>query len=518
MKLTENLEKIRAANREYCRLGKIVATLQWDMETYMPPEGIKERSEQLALIEGLAHARLADPENGRLLAELGSTEEEPGGDEELPARDRDFVRVLRRNYDRAILLPAEFVGEAAKARGFSQAAWAAARKANDFKAFLPHLRTMIDTERKRAAYWGFGSEGKSLYDGLLDMYEPGMGVAQITPLFAVLRERLSALVKEIGKRERPDTSFLDREFPVEKQREFSDSVLDAIMFSTKRGRLDLSAHPFTISLGPDDVRITTRYFPKNLLSGLFSVIHEAGHAIYEMGFPEELRGTSLADGASMGIHESQSRLWENVIGRGLPFWKNKFPGLKSAFPEQLGKVELPEFYRAVNEVKPSLIRVDADEVSYGLHVILRFELEQGMISGEIDPEKLPEIWREKMREYFGIEIDPAGPRSDADGVLQDVHWSMGAFGYFPSYLLGNLYGLHFWRRIREDIPDFDTRIIQGDFGPLRSWIDDNICRWGARLEPARLLHEVCGLELRAEPFLEYVEAKYRDLYGIPAGV
>ncbi|MCL2558193.1 MAG: carboxypeptidase M32 [Treponema sp.] len=511
MKTTETLEKIRAADREQCRLGKIGAALHWDMETYMPPEGVHERAEQLALLESLAHAKLTAPEMGRWLSELGSSWENPAGDESLAARDRDLLRAIRRAYDRAVKLPADFVSESAKARGLSQPAWAQARKDNDFAAFLPHLKIMIENARKTAQYWGFGSGGKTLYDGLIDIYEPGMTVATITPLFAVLRDRLSALVKEIGRREPPDASFFARDFPVEKQREFAGKLLEHIGFETGRGRLDSSAHPFATSLGPNDVRITTRYFADNFLSGVFSIIHESGHAMYEMGFPAELHGTSLAEAASMGIHESQSRLWENVVGRSLPFLEGFFPKMKAFFPEQFGGVGLPALYRAVNQVKPSLIRVDADEVSYGLHVILRFELEQALISGELAPEKLPAVWREKTKEYFGIDVDPAGPRSDADGVLQDIHWSMGAFGYFPSYVLGNLYGLHFWNKIRRDIPEVDAHIAAGDFSALKAWLGENVHAHGCRLEPAQLLEKATGEKLRTEPFLQYIEEKYKDM-------
>jgi carboxypeptidase Taq len=340
-----------------------------------------------------------------------------------------------------------------------------------------------------------------------------MGQAEIGALFATLRERLSALLRKIQGCAPPDTSFLKQPFPIERQAAFNQKVMDYIGFDCQRGRLDTSAHPFTTTLGSNDIRITTRYFPDNLLSGLFSVIHESGHALYEMGFPAELRGTCLADGASMAIHESQSRFWENVIGRSRHFWEGLFPLLREFFPRQLVGLSPGQFYNAVNEVKPSLIRVDADEVSYSLHIILRFELEQLLISGALEPEMLPAVWREKTREYLGLEIDPSGPRSDADGVLQDVHWSMGSFGYFPSYVLGNLYGLQFTQKLRQDIPDFADLVAAGKFGPCREWLQNTIYCWGCRLEPAELLHKVTGEKLRVEPFLEYIEGKYGELYN-----
>jgi len=509
MRFSDNLEKIHSLDREQRQLEKVVSVLHWDMETNLPQQGVDERAEQLALLQGIAHRRLTEPETGRLLEELGSTTENPYGDGKLPELERDFLRVMRRRYDKAVKLPPDFVSESARAEGLSQAAWAGARINNDFATFLPHLETMIGIARKKSEYWGFGNgSGTGLYDGLLDIYEPGMGTAEIGTLFTVLRERLSVLLRKIQSRGPQDTSFLKQDFSVRNQKVFCQKLLVHLGFDHQRGRMDISTHPFATTLGSNDVRITTRYFRDNLPSSLFSVIHESGHALYEMGFPQELQGSCLADGASMAIHESQSRMWENVIGRSLPFWEGLYPQLKNSFPEQLAGVNAERFYRAVNEVKPSLIRVDADEVSYSLHIILRFELEQGLISGELAPERLPEVWREKTKEYLGIDVDPADPCCDADGVLQDVHWPMGAFGYFPSYALGNLYGLQFFRKLKSDVPGIEGLIAGGQFSPIKDWLRDNIYAWGCRLEPAQLLKKVAGEKLRVEPFLEYIEEKY----------
>jgi carboxypeptidase Taq len=510
-KSEEILARLHARDRECFHLEKAVAVLHWDQETYLPPQGVEERSEQLALLEEIVHQRLTEPETGRLLAELGSTEDNPRGDEGLAEIERDFLRVMRRKYDRAIKLPADFVAAAARAEGLSQPAWAQARKDNDFAAFLPHLKAMIDFARKKAEFWGFGDTGdraQRLYDGLLDTYEPGMSAAGIDAVFTPLRERLVSLLKKIKLCPPPDTGFLNQCFDPEKQVQFNQRLMDHLGFDRRRGRLDTSAHPFTTTLGPHDVRITTRYFPGNVLSSVFSVIHESGHAFYEMGFAPELRETCLADGASMAFHESQSRFWENVVGRSRPFWEGFFPALRDAFPGQLGGVRAEAFYRAVNQVRPSLIRVDADEVSYALHIILRFELEKRLISGELEAEKLPAVWRDYSREYLGIESE-----TDADGVLQDVHWSMGSFGYFPSYALGNLYGLQILRKIKSDMPDFEHTIALGTFDTLRSWLNDHIYCWGCRLEPAELLRKITGEKLSVLPFLEYIEEKYTKLYG-----
>jgi carboxypeptidase Taq len=347
-----------------------------------------------------------------------------------------------------------------------------------------------------------------LYDGLLDIYEPGMSTVEIDAVFTPLRERLLSLLKKIKLCPSPDTGFLNQLFDPEKQVRFNQRLMDYLGFDRSRGRLDASAHPFTTTLGPCDVRITTRYFPDNLLSSIFSVIHESGHAFYEMGFAPELQGGCLADGASMAFHESQSRFWENVVGRSRAFWEGFFPALQDAFPGQLDRVSTEAFYRAVNQVKPSLIRVDADEVSYALHIILRFELEKRLISGELEAERLPAAWRDYSREYIGVESE-----NDADGVLQDVHWSMGSFGYFPSYALGNLYGLQILRKIKSDIPGFENTVKQGKFAPLRDWLNDNIYCWGCRLEPVELLRKITGEKLSVIPFVEYIEEKYTELYG-----
>jgi carboxypeptidase Taq len=502
---SELLEKLHAIDRESLYLERAASVLHWDQETYLPEKGVQERSEQLALLEGIAHEKFTSPETGRLLSELGSSTENPSGDEKLPELERDFLKVLRQDYDRAVKLPVEFVSDAARAEGLSQAAWVSAKRDNNFSAFLPHLIKMIDFSRRRAIYWGYKDNP---YDGLLDIYEKGMGVKAISEVFTPLGKRLGELLEKISSRPRPDNSFLDQEFDVEKQASFSSDILKRLGFDKSRGRLDISAHPFTTTLGSDDTRITTRYLERQVQSGIFSTIHEAGHAFYEMGFPEELRPSSLADGASMGIHESQSRLWENVIGRSRAFWEVMYPVLRSYFPGPLSPFSADDFYKAINLVEPSLIRIEADEVTYSLHIIVRFEIERELFHGMLDPAKLPDFWREKMKELLGVQ-----PETDAEGVLQDVHWSMGSFGYFPSYALGNLYGLQFWEKLRSEIPDVELQIAQGNFAPIRDWLKETIYVWGCRKEPSELLKIVTGKSLSAEPFLAYVESKYSGIYG-----
>ena len=505
MGFSQALEKLYTIDKENRHLERAVAVLRWDQETCLPEKGVEERAEQLALLEGIAHHRFTAPETGKLLLELGSTPENPRGDSKLASIEQDFLRVFRRNYDRAVMLPVDFVSDVARAEGLSQAAWIKAKQNNDFPAFLPHLETMIDFARRRAVYWGFTDNP---YDGLLDIYEPGMSAEDVNAVFAPLGEKLSALLKKIASLSRPDSSFLDRNFDVECQALFTRELKRRLHFDEQRGRLDISAHPFTTTLGSDDIRITTRFLPRQIQSGIFSTIHECGHAFYEMDFPDALRGGSLADGASMGIHESQSRLWENVVGRSRSFWEAMFPVLRSYFPGALSLVKVEDFYRAINLVEPSLIRIEADEVSYSLHIILRFDLERELFSGALKPEDLPAAWSKKMNEYLGV-----APETDTQGVLQDVHWSMGAFGYFPSYALGNLYGLQFWEKLKSDLPGTEELIAEGNFNPIRTWLREKIYMWGRRPEPRELLKTVTGNNLSAEPFLGYIESKYTGLYG-----
>lgn len=506
MSKQELLDRLYALDRQNRHWAHISALLQWDQETYLPPAGVEDRSEQVALLEARLHEGQTNPELGRLLGALGSTAKNPLGDETLQPVDRNFLRVLRKSYDRATCLPAELVTAAAKAEALSQAAWVQARKQNNFALFAPHLQTMIDFAKQKARLWGFEEVP---YNGLLDLHESGMTVDTIDGVFTPLRRELTALTRKIATRRPAERDFLDRDYPVDQQDQFGRDLMKALGFEVPRGRLDLSAHPFTTTVGSDDIRITTRYFPKNILSGLFSIIHETGHALYEMGFDPKLRGTSLADGASMGIHESQSRLWENVIGRSLPFWEGQFPRLQDRFSEQLKGISAQAFYRGVNDVHPSLIRVDADEVTYSLHIILRYELEKRLFAGELSVQDLPRAWNALMVELLGLE-----PETDAEGVLQDVHWSMGAFGYFPSYALGNLYGLQMWETLKKDIPDIDDHIRCGRFDVPLGWFRDRVHRLGAQLLPLELIEAVTGKAPGSGAFIEYLTKKYSPLYDL----
>ena len=513
----KNLEKLRALDQERMHLSRAAAVLQWDQETYLPPSGVEERALQLAVLEGLAHEKLISPEIGELLDKLAGSPvltnavknpSESSGfsyEDEFPAED--FLRVLRRDYERAVKLPPDFVRECARSEGLSQAAWAKAREKNDFGLFAPHLEKMIDFAKKKAEYWGW--EKDRLYDGLLDFHEPGIGVNELTGIFGSMKERLHDLLEKIAAKPVPANAFLYQYYDKSRQDSFCREVLKSLGFDSSRGRLDLSVHPFTTTLGFNDVRITTRYAPSDPLSGLFSVIHETGHAFYEMGIGSALRYSCLSEGASMGIHESQSRLWENVIGRSRAFWKPWFPGFRELFSDELGETDFEGFYRALNTILPGPIRVEADEVSYSLHIILRFELEKLLLSGKLTVSELPSFWKAAMKDYLGVEC-----ADDAQGVLQDVHWSMGAFGYFPSYALGNLYALQFWDKLTADLGNTDEALERKEYGAIHSWLKEKIYRKGRSAEPALLIKQVTGRSLSADCFFRYIENKYGELYGL----
>ena len=497
------LERIREYDRRMVVLRQSAALLHWDQETYMPGAGDDGRSEQIALLESLAHEELSSPVLGELLEQAGATADagKPGGVDEA------LLRELQRAHKRAARVPTRLVEELARTASSAQTAWRRAREQAHFGTFLPSLERLLGLRREYAE--AIGWEG-SPYDALLDEYEPFTSTAEVQGVFTALQPRLTELSRRIAESGSPvHNEILCRDYPVEAQERFGRQVLKSIGFEFERGRLDTSTHPFSTSIGADDVRITTRYNARFLSSGIFGTIHEAGHALYELGFGESVRGSSLAEGASLGIHESQSRFWENVVGRSLAFWKHFYPALQRCFPAQLSEFPLDDFYRAINLVQPSLIRVEADEVTYGLHVILRFELEKALIEGDLAAADLPEAWTASCKRLLGIE-----PSNDAEGVLQDIHWSMGAFGYFPTYALGNLYAACFTEAMQRDIGPLDALSERGDFATILDWLRRNIHSMGRGLAPQELCSQLTGHPLRAEPFLNYLEAKYTPIYEL----
>ncbi|MDR1390473.1 MAG: carboxypeptidase M32 [Treponema sp.] len=495
--------RLRQIDNERMLLARSAAVLQWDQEVGLPEKAVEYRAEQIAQIEGLAHDLLVRNETGDLLDGAAAS-----ADAAWPAETAaDFLRIMRRDYERAVKLPSDFVRSCAREEALSQAAWIAARKSNNFAAFAPHLQKMINNARVKSEYWGFTGH---VYDGLLDIYERGFFAAGIERIFTPLREKITALLRRISAQPKPASAFLYEHYDVETQKQFNAELMTGLGFDFGRGRLDTSAHPFTTTLGPHDVRITTRYSPRDPLQGILSVIHETGHAFYELNVDSSLGASCLGEGTSMGVHESQSRLWENVIGRSRAFWQGWLPRLQSYFSSQLGGVTIDDFYRAVNTVSPGLIRTEADELSYSLHIILRFEMEQRLFDNSLSVEALPAAWNRAMSDYLGVE--PGA--NDADGVLQDAHWSMGSFGYFPSYALGNLYALHFWEHCSADLPHIESDLSRRNYKEINAWLREKIHRWGKRLDPADLLFNVCGEKLSEKPFYNYLEKKYTLLYGI----
>lgn len=502
----EKIGRLKSLDREALRLAEAAETLRWDQETYMPEDAIGARSEQIALLETLAHQRETAEEVGELLEALGSTEAQPLGREELEPGDRAFLRAKRRAFDLATKLPAQLVRRFAEVTSRGQAAWVKAKNADDFEQFRPHLEEIVALNREKAERFGYEEH---IYDALLDQFEPFAKTREVEALFSDLAGSLVDLVGRIRERPQVDDSMLQRSYSVAKQELLAGELLSQLGYEFNRGRLDVSAHPFTTTLGPNDVRITTRYHEDLFASAIFSTIHEAGHALYELGVAEEYHDTLLATGTSLGIHESQSRLWENMVGRSREFWSHWFPRVAELFKQELAGVDAEAFYRAINKVEPSLIRIEADEVTYSLHVILRFRLEMGLMTGDLEVKDLPEAWNATMEELLGIT-----PPSAAKGVLQDVHWSMGAIGYFPTYALGNLYGAQFLDTLTSEIPEAYEEVSRGNPAPILDWLRERIHRHGAAKTPKELVTEVTGAPLDPGHFVRYLETKYGEIYGL----
>jgi carboxypeptidase Taq len=496
------LRDLRAHLATIADLRSAGDVLRWDQETYMPPGGAAGRAEVLATISRLAHEQFVSSTTGELLDAAEPRRERLPEDSD----DAALIQVTRRDLDRARKLPADFVAEKARAASQSTQAWREARPRNDFAAFRPFLERMVGFARRTADYLGYAEHP---YDALLDLYEPNMTSREVAALFAQLREGTVPLLRAIVARSGAvDDGVLRQGYAEEPVRRFALAAIQAFGYDLHRGRLDTSAHPFSTGFNRDDVRITTRYGPRGL-GALFGTFHEAGHAMYSQGIAPSLERTPLARGASNGIHESQSRLWENLVGRSRPFWQHAFQALRREFPTQLGATDAEAFYRAVNRVEPSLIRVEADEVTYNLHIILRFELEQGLVAGEIAPRDLPGIWNAKMREYLGVT-----PPGDADGVMQDIHWSGGLMGYFPSYTIGNVASVQLFEAARRAYPDLVDRISRGEFAALLGWLREHVHAHGRKFFPRDLLQRATGDPLTPVPYLEYLDAKFGQLYGI----
>ena len=499
--------QLKARLAEIHDLNKAALVLGWDQQTMMPPLGGPVRAEQLATLNRVAHERFVDDETGRLLDELANYE---AG---LPyeSDEASLIRVTRRDYEKARRVPADLRAETTRLGALAYAAWVDARKASDYEVFVPYLRKMLELKKQYVdCFDDFGFDEP--YDVVLDDYEPGMKTTEVRAVFDRLKEDLLPFIAEVGESGSPQPAALTGPFAIDAQQRVERAVLHRFGFDAQSWRLDPTVHPFAASSATTDIRITTRYSEDNL-SSLFSAMHEFGHGLYEHGVSAALERTPLARGASLGLHESQSRLWENLVGRSRCFWRFFYPELRRAFPERLGAIDEDEFYRAVNRLEPSLIRVDADEATYNFHIILRFELEQELLAGTVTPRELPEAWRAHMQEYLGLDVP-----DDSHGVLQDVHWSRGSIGYFPTYSLGNVMSVQIWEALREDVPDLDEQIEHGEFAALRAWLRDRLHRHGRKFTPKETLERVVGGPIDPGPYVGYLKSKLGDIYEVAGKV
>jgi carboxypeptidase Taq len=495
----DHLAAYQSLLSEIDKLNSAVALLQWDQRTQIPERGHPWRAEVLGKLSKMAFELATSDRLGELLEALE-------GREDLTEYQRASVRVVGRDYRRHKAIPADLFERFTIARVNSESAWEKARAASDFGAFAPYLQTMFDYARQFADLFGYK---ESPYDALLQEYEPGMTAAKLAAIIEPLKADLVPFLRRLMEEgTAPETDFLQGTFSVGAQRELADKALRFIGYDFDAGRIDDTTHPFTIEIGPGDVRVTNRYHEDLVLSGLFSALHEGGHAMYGQGIPDALRPLGLADGASYGIHESQSRLWENMVGRSPAFWRAFRPTVIDLLPT-LRDQTAEALCAACNLVSPSLIRVEADEVTYNLHIMLRFELETAVLKDEISVNDLPAAWRDAMKRYLGIE-----PTTDAYGVLQDVHWSAGMIGYFPSYMLGNLYAAQLYAAARRDLPGLEARIEQGETMPLLDWMRHAVHQHGRIHDPEALIERVTGEPPRSTHFIDYVTQKYSDVYGL----
>jgi carboxypeptidase Taq len=489
--------------KEAATLSSCGAVLGWDERTYLPHNGSAFRGDQMALLARLTHEMTTDPKVGECLGavEGSALARNPESPEAIN------VREIRRTYDRAVKLPKDLVEELARVTTRAQQVWQEARGRNDFPAFRPLLETIVALKRREAEAVGYKEHP---YDALLDEYEPGATAKQVRAVFSALSAELVPLIAAIAQSKRsPRGDVLEGDYPVDAQQAFAREAATAIGFDFEAGRLDVTTHPFCSGIGPGDCRITTRYNPRFFNEAFFGVLHEAGHGIYEQGLPAEHFGTPLGSYCSLGIHESQSRLWENHVGRGRAFWEHFFPKARRAFPAALAGVSAHDFHFAINGVRPSFIRVEADEATYNLHIILRFELELGLLAGDLKPGDLPAAWNERFTKMFGLT-----PPDDRQGCLQDIHWSMGGLGYFPTYTLGNLYASQLMAAARAQLPGMEDDFARGQFGRLKAWLNEKVHRPGRSYRSGELCRRVTGESLRHEPLVADLREKYGRLYDL----
>ncbi len=498
------MQKLNKKLIEITRLSSVISVLHWDMEVHMPKGGAQSRADTISYLSVLLHSKMLELNENNLLSNLYSSVDT---NDFLSNDSKVIVREAWREYSKQKKLPEDFVGLLAQTTSEAHHVWWEARDKGNFKKFAPYLEKIVALKRKEALYLGYTD---SPYDALLDNYEPYSTSKDLTLLLNDLKDFLIPFLASIKASKKILSHFSKKDiFPKDNQKAFNHLLSEKLGFDFTRGKIEESAHPFTTQFHPDDVRFTTRYNEKNLLDSLFSTIHEAGHALYEQGLLSKDYGSALSESISLGIHESQSRFWENVLGRGKDFWKFFHKDLKKFFPKVFNKYSVNDFYEIINNVHPSFIRTEADEVTYNIHVIIRFEIEKALIEGSIEVKDVPKVWNGKMKSYLGVVVT-----NDKYGVLQDVHWSSGLFGYFPTYTLGNLYSLQFWNTMRKEIKDIDVHIVKGNFKPILSWLRKKIHVHGKRFSADDLIKEVTGEALTSSYFIEYLKEKYGKLYNL----
>lgn len=499
--MQEKLNDLKKRLAEIIDINHAIAVLDWDQQTYMPPGGAAGRARQLATLSHISHEKFINNVIGHLLEELREyTEGLP-----YESDDASLVRITKRDYDKARRVPPALVSEIAYASAQAFDAWKKARAESRFSDFSPYLQRNLDLKRHYAQCLGYTDH---IYDPLLDEYEPGMKTSQVKGIFQAIKRELVPLVQTISaKSHLVDNAFLHQTFDEQTQWEIGIEAARLIGYDFERGRQDRSPHPFSTSFSIDDVRITTRILHDYFPAAFFATLHEAGHALYSQGIRSELEQTPLAEGASLGVHESQSRLWENLVGRSRPFWRFFMPRIQTVFPGQFRNVTDEKMYCGVNRVQPSFIRVEADEITYNLHIMIRFELENALLEERLAVNDLPELWNKKMQEYLGIT-----PPNDALGVLQDVHWSHGSFGYFPTYSLGNIFAAQLFDTIKRDIPDLNRHFEKGEFRGLLDWLRIHLYTHGRKFTLEELANKITGESLHTDPFIAYLKSKYGDIY------
>lgn len=498
-KFEQLLQKLNAIAHIY----SAQAVLSWDRETSIPPQGVARRAETIAYLSGLAHELCLDPQFEEILTELHTAYQE----NKLTDEQSVVVKEVWRDFNYAKKLPTSLIKEFSETCAKAHSSWAEAREKNDFSIFSPDLKKIVELNRKKAELIGYK---ESPYDARLDVFEPGMTASELSILFHELKEFLVPFLKKIQEKNATiDVEKIKGHFPIEKQKEFNKFIAEKLGFNFNAGCLEVSTHPFTTHFHPEDVRMTTRYKETDLLEAITGTIHETGHALYEQGLPQQHFGTPLAEAVSLGIHESQSRMWENHVGKSYEFWEFLYPEMQTRFPEPFKNIPLDEFYKILNNVAPGYIRIESDEVTYNLHIILRFEIEKMIFEGECEVDDLPEIWNQKFKEYFGIDVP-----DNAHGVLQDVHWSYGSFGYFPTYTLGNLYAAQMYHHAQTQLLSLADELRAGKTEPLLNWLRKNVHQHGKKYSAGELIKEITGEPLQSTYFIDYLKKKFGDIYRI----